>query len=101
MTAHELIERCAQICEDAANAHWEAYKSGGMSAYTEGCADTAGAMAMTIRALKATIPDGVICEAEPVAWLLEEGDKSGKYLSFGRPVYFRGSPLYRAAKEPT
>lgn len=35
-------------------------------------------------------------EPEPVAWLLDEGDGSGKYLTFGKPEHYKGTPLYTA-----
>lgn len=92
MTAHELIEQCAALCLIVADAHWEAYSSGGRSSYVEGCADTAGSMATLIRALKSSIPDGIICDPEPDCWIDPVTGES--------PPDGNGVPLYRAAKEP-
>jgi len=71
MTAHELIELAAQQADG----------------WMEG-----DQIAADIRALKSTIPDGVICEAEPVSWCDRYNADRNQYDTV---------PLYRAAKEPT
>ena len=48
---------------------------------------------LNIAALRAALAEP---EPEPVAWLLDEGDGSGKYLTFGKPEYYKGVPLYIA-----
>jgi len=92
MTAHELIERCAQMLEERDARGLEDY------------------LANEIRALKQQIPDGAICEAEPVAWELRMGKTDRVLMKITNDpqqerdwrISWLGDmtvPLYRAAKE--
>jgi len=86
MTAHELIERCAQMLEERDARGLEDY------------------LANEIRALKSTIPNGVVCDAEPVMWMESpygeiRVNRVHKHTFPPQSLDWQ-IPLYRA-KEPT
>jgi hypothetical protein len=111
MNAHELIEMCARICSDAESELWRVYKGtagaenlkGKGSEYVQGAADESGLLAQAIRALKSTVPDGVVCEMEAVAWMESpygeiRVNQAHKHTFPPQSLDWQ-IPLYRALKE--